>query len=196
MAKPISVPPSQYWYVSPCVRYNLRLTCCREGDDGPWSSFFIQVGTPPQAVRVLASTTVPETWVIDAHLGCPKGDTKCPNLRGGVYDVNASSTWTDEGLYAFGVEQNLPYTTNYDAGDYGYDTLGLGLPGSGDVSLPDQVIATLATKDFYLGNLGLTPRPVNFSSFVDSKPSFLSSLRDQRHIPSLSFGYNAGAQYR
>ena len=91
---------------------------------------------------------------------------------------------------------NLPYTSNYDNGHYGLDTLGLGYPGSGAPSLKKQVMATVATKDFYLGNLGLAPRPVNLTTYQDSYPSFLTNLHNQSLIPSLSYGYNAGAQYR
>lgn len=168
----------------------------RDGNDGPWSSFVIQVGTPPQVLRVLASTTVPETWVIST-LGCTTQDpSNCTKSRGQTYNLNTTSTWKDKGLYELGVEMNLPYTSNYDNGDYGFDTLGLGYPGSGGASLDGQALATVATKDFYLGNLGLTPRVVNFSSYEDNAPSFLSNLRTQNLIPSLSFGYNAGAQYR
>ena len=168
----------------------------RDGNDGPWSTFIIQAGTPPQVLRVLASTTVPETWVI-SPLGCTTQDgTDCPHDRGQTYNLNASSTWKDKGLYALGVEMNLPYTSNFDDGDYGLDTMGLGYPNSGGPFLAGQPMATVATKDFYLGNLGLTPRPVNFSSYEDQASSFLNNLREQQLIPSLSYGYNAGAQYR
>ena len=155
------------------------------------------MGTPAQVLKVLASTTVPETWIVSSE-GCTKSDPSgCPDSRGKVFNVNASSTWEDQGFYALGVEMNLPYTSNYDNGDYGYDTLGLGYPGSGsNITLPHQVVASIATKDFYLGNLGLTPRPVNLTGFEDPSPSFLSSLRTSNLIPSLSYGYNAGAQYR
>ena len=61
--------------------------------------------------------------------------------------------------------------------------------------MDQQVIAAIDTKDFYLGSLGLTPRPVNFT-WDDPTQSFLSTLKNQSIIPSLSFGYNAGAQYR
>ena len=61
--------------------------------------------------------------------------------------------------------------------------------------MDQQVVAAIDTKDFYLGNLGLTPRPVNFT-WDDPTQSFLSTLKDQKVIPSLSFGYNAGAPYR
>lgn len=92
------------------------------------------------------------------------------------------------------METNLDYF-DFDNGDYGHDTLALGYNGSGGLSLDQQVIAGIATKDFYLGSLGLAPWPVNFS-LTDSSPSYLSSLKNQSKIPSLSFGYSAGASYR
>ncbi len=147
-------------------------------------------------MSVLASTAVPETWVIDKR-GCTSQDpSNCAASRGHTFNPNTTTTWKDQGLYGLGAETNLPYTSNFDDGDYGFDTLGLGYSGSGGPALDHQVVATVATKDFYLGNLGLTPRPVNFSSFDNPSPSFLTSLRNQSLIPSLSYGYNAGAQYR
>ncbi|CAF9934917.1 MAG: hypothetical protein HETSPECPRED_009407 [Heterodermia speciosa] len=179
MAKPIVVEPSQAW----------------DGNDGPWSTFAIRVGTPAQLFRVLASTTAPETWVVGKD-GCISTDPPgCANDRGNLYNNSTSSTWKFQGNYALGIELNLPYTENFDNGGYGYDTLGVGYPGSGGPTMDQQVVAAIDTKDFYLGNLGLTPRPVNFT-WDDPTQSFLSTLKDQKVIPSLSFGYNAGAQYR
>lgn len=50
--------------------------------------------------------------------------------------------------------------------------------------------------DFFLGELGLNPRPTNFTTFNDPQTSFLSLLYEQSFIPSLSYSYTAGAQYR
>lgn len=44
-----------------------------------------------------------------------------------------------------------------------------------------------------LGVFGLGPKPTNFSD--DPDPSFLWSLRNQSFIPSLTYGYHAGASY-
>ena len=44
--------------------------------------------------------------------------------------------------------------------------------------------------------VGLNPRPSNFSNFSDPVPSYLSALKDQSMIPSLSWAYTAGNQYR
>ena len=166
----------------------------RDGDDGPWSTFAIRVGNPAQPLRVLASTAVQETWVV-LQAGCTTQDsTKCSNSRGGLYNQNASSTWKDQGLFELDAERNLNFT-DFDNGDYGFDTLALGYDGSGGISLDQQVIAGVATKDFYLGFLGLNPQQVNFS-LTETHPSFLSNLKNRSIIPSLSFAYSAGASYR
>jgi hypothetical protein len=43
---------------------------------------------------------------------------------------------------------------------------------------------------------GLNPAPTNFSSKSAPAPSYMSNLKSQGHIPSLSYGYTAGAPYR
>ena len=114
---------------------NWILTLCRDGNDGPWSTFAIRVGTPAQIFRVLASTTVPETWVVGKD-GCTSTDPPaCANDRGNLYNNSTSSTWKYQGNYALGVELNLPYTENFDSGGYGYDTLGVGYPGTENEAL-------------------------------------------------------------
>ena len=96
-----------------------------------------------------------------------------------------------------GLDNNLQdYDNEYDVADYGLETVGLGLPGSNGVSEPNLVVGALATKDFYLGLLGVTDHPTNFTQFDDPHPTFLSTLRTQNKIPSLSYGYSAGAPYR
>lgn len=166
----------------------------RDGEDGPWSTFAIRVGNPAQPLRVLASTATPETWVVEN--GCYDQDrTKCPGDRAGLFNQTLSNTWHDQGMFALGAEINLNYIHNLDNGEYGYDTLALGYDGSGGISLDQQVIAGVATTDFYLGLLGLNPAQVNFSS-TETHPSFLSNLKNRSMIPSLSYAYSAGAYSR
>ena len=58
------------------------------------------------------------------------------------------------------------------------------------------MLTGIATKDFYIGSLGITSRPVNFTNFTDPFPSMLGTLWNNKQIPSLSFGYTAGAIYQ
>ena len=171
-----------------------------DGDDGSWSTFTIRVGTPPQTFRVLPATNSDETWV-PVPAGCkstgyPKN---CGDLRGVNpfqispslgFDKNASSTWVENGIYNLLMEQNLGLDDSAN-GDYGFDSVGLGNTPTGP-TLPHQVVAGIATNAFWLGYLGLGPKPVNFSTSI---PSFMKTLADQNMIPSLSYGYTAGAKY-
>lgn len=96
-----------------------------------------------------------------------------------------------------GIETNLPdYDNEFDVADYGLETVGLGLPGANGASEPNLIVGALATKDFYLGYLGVTNQPTNFTEFDNPHPSFLSTLKAQQKLPSLSYAYSAGAQYR
>jgi hypothetical protein len=95
----------------------------------------------------------------------------------------------------------------------------LQLPNSGGVTLQNQVVAGeylvpffstkihpfvpltrrqpgIATKDFFLGEFGLGPKPTNLSGFDYPQPSYMWSLKNQSLIPSLSYGYTAGAPYQ
>lgn len=168
------------------------------GDDGPWSSFLIDVGSPPQQVQVLVSTEVSSTWVV-APGGCgPAYPVNCTGARGGAYDSTKSSTWNATALYTLNAETNLgnPYSASSQSGSYGYDTIGV--PGQAEVanvSVNHQVIAAIESNTYYLGNLGLSSQNITFAG-SNTSPSFLGSLRNQNLIPSLSFGYTAGASYR
>ena len=63
-------------------------------------------------------------------------------------------------------------------------------------TLQKQVIAGIWTNDFYLGNLGLSPVPFNFTNLNDPQQSMLSTLYNDSLIPSRSWGYTAGAHYK
>ena len=174
---------------------NVLTNLYRDGNDGSWSTFAVEVGTPPQVTRVLPSTSGSSLWVVLIQ-GCIESDpSNCHTLRGDTFNINASSTWQDEGLFHLPLlsEQYLGYSGN---ADYGFDNVTLDWPGSGGPTLEHQVLTGIATKDFYIGSLGMTSRPVNISNFTDPFPSMLGTLRNNNQIPSLSFGYTAGAFYQ
>ena len=152
------------------------------------------MGTPEQDVRVLISTASQQTWVILPE-GCLRTDTICPDARGGLYNYNTSSTWNQlgEGYFELSVEQNLNLSA---VGLYGHDTITLGGEGSGGPTLQNQIVGGIGTEIYYLGMFGVNPKSTNFSGLDEEQPSYLTSLKNQNLIPSVSFGYTAGAQYR
>jgi len=196
---PISVPPSQDWYGFPGLHAQPYVNMTRDGNDGPWSSFTIQVGTPVQALKVFVSTAGSQTWVV-AGEGCQSGEpTTCPKQRGGLYNYTGSTTWTSNlanisnNIYTLDLDAPLGYEGN---GRYGFDDITLGFQGGGGPSLKNQTIAGVATKSWFLGLFGLAAKSSTFLNSNNQIPSFIQNLKNQSKIPSLSWGYTAGNQYR
>lgn len=129
--------------------------------------------------------------------GCTSEDPKnCSDTRGQLFDTGRSSSWLDQKTWTLSEETNLNISPN-DTGNYGYESLGITqveTSQTSNLTLGHQVIAAIETKDFYLGSLGLTPRVPNF--YQNTQGNFLQSLKDKQNIPSLSYGYTAGAYYR
>jgi hypothetical protein len=177
----ISIAPSQYW----------------EGNDGPWSSFPIQAGTGAvgglQNVRVLVSTAATAIWTIGS-LGCPENfGSGCPSSRGGLFLTNQSLTWAPNSIYQTGLEMNLGLDSS---GYVGYDVATLGWQGSGGPKVDHSIIWNLADGNYWLGVFGLNPRPTNFTSFTNPQASFIQTLVNNKKLPSTSWAYTAGNQYR
>lgn len=160
-----------------------------DGDDGPWSSFFIQAGTPLQTFRVFVSTSISATWLV-LPAGCGPGAITCPSERGALYNVTASSTWREQGNHYLFIGKDIIPTA---AGTFGNDNVGIG-NGGGPV-LPNQVVAGIADGQFWLGMFGVNPTATNYTPTDPGQPSFMTTLRQQNLIPSLSYGYTAGNQY-
>ncbi|KAF2113052.1 aspartic peptidase domain-containing protein [Lophiotrema nucula] len=176
---PVVATVSQYW----------------EGNDGPWSSFAVQVGNKGQNVRLLPSTASSSTWVVYSE-GCPAdAPSNCQDSRGGTFNPNNSLTWVPNSLFNLGLEENLGFDVY---GDFGFDSVTLGWTGSGGPTVEHSVVAGIGDTAFsWLGVLGLNPRPTNFSTFPNNpQVSFVQALRNQNGIPSVSWAYTVGAPYR
>lgn len=175
---PLSISPDQSWM----------------GIDGSWSTFTLRVGTPAQSVRALISFASYQTWVVLPQ-GCQAATDQdaCAQTRGGLFDNDTSTTFDYIGIYDLAIERNLGYDGN---AIYGYDVVGLGLNGQGGPTLKNTTVGALAVDDFYLGMFGVNPKPTNFTSFNEGSPSYITQLKAQGDIPSVSFGYTAGARYR
>ncbi|KAJ8107701.1 hypothetical protein OPT61_g8689 [Boeremia exigua] len=182
---PLVFPPSQRWH----------------GHDGHWSTFIVRAGTPEQNFHVLPSAATGEL-ILPHALGCPPTNTTrpdCAELRG-VFDSNhqpgfvpnASTSWKQEGFFEVGLEARLGYV---DDGLYGTDSVGLMIQNSGGPTLKEQVVGAVRQMPFFVGFFGLSPLASNFTDFDQPQRSLLTALRDEGHIPSLSFAYNAGAYY-
>ncbi len=120
----------------------------------------------------------------------------CKSLRGGsptLFNINQSSSWESIGIYEFPTEKNLGY---FGDAQYGYESITLGLPGENGLMLNNMTVGAFAVLEPWLGMFGINPRDTNFSTFNDGSPSFINTLRKNNLIPSLSFGYTAGAPYR
>lgn len=189
LPSPVSVAPNQDW----------------DGIDGSWNTFTLRIGEPAQFARTLVSTASQQTWAIHS-LACLKNetntqthqttqtiDTQCSNSRGQTFNVSNSKTWHEIGFYQLWTEKNLGLVGN---GEYGYETVGLGLPGEEGPTIQNTTVGTLISENFWLGHFGVNAKPTNFTAFTDPSPSYMTYLFQQRYIPSLSFAYTAGAKYR
>ncbi|KAL9065865.1 MAG: hypothetical protein Q9157_007336, partial [Trypethelium eluteriae] len=138
--------------------------------------------------------------------GCADVDpnlTNCPNERGYLFQSNLSSTWSTQGIQN-GIDGVIFSLNTFEEGvlgltgngSYGYDTIRLGLPGPNLPILQKQVLAGIWTDNYFLGSLGLSPVPFNFTILDDPQPSMLGTLRNQSLIPSASWAYAAGAHYQ
>ena len=188
---PVSVSPDQSWM----------------GIDGAWSTFSLNMGKPGQPMHVFVSTASQQIWAVNS-LACVVNttdpvtgnitglnvlDPACRESRGFSFNTSASTTWQEKGYYQLWIEKNLGLVGN---GLYGFDSVGMGLKGDEGPLVDNTTISTLVTPNFWLGHIGVHAKSTNFSAFEDSVPSYLTDLFDQKSIPSKSFGYTAGAQYR
>ncbi|EME46657.1 hypothetical protein DOTSEDRAFT_70614 [Dothistroma septosporum NZE10] len=175
---PIFISPDENW----------------DGIDGSWSTFTLRLGTPPQYVRTCLSFASYQTLAILPQ-GCQAATDQeaCANARGWLFNESASSTFDRLGIYDLHIGKNLGLESN---AIYGYDTVGLGGQGEQGPTLKNTTVGGMAAEDFYLGVFGVNPKPTNFTSFHDPSPSYMTLLKQQGFIPSLSFGYTAGALYR
>jgi len=185
-----------------CVFEVVTSSCLQhlgDGSDGPWSSFTIQVGNPPQVVKVFPSTSGYQTIVVLPQ-GCTTSDpSNCSDLRGRLFNPAASTSWINNTanattqIYPNNVGKSVGFTSK---GSFGFDDVTLGWGGSGGPSLKNQTVGGIASKDSYLGQFGLSPRASNFTDFTVPVPSYMENLKAQNMIPSKSWAYTAGNQYR
>lgn len=181
--------------VSPSFRF--------DGDDGAWSTFDIEIGTPPQSLRILPATVGQEVWVPipEGCAGIMSGVSDCGDLRGANdassrgFKYTDSSSWNQTGIFQLAAEQYLYGSA--DSGLYALDTFTLAsaLDPNAEATLDSQTVAGIASPNFWLGSLGLGTSAGTFNAKGTSNPSLLVSMKDQNLTTSLSYGYTAGQAY-
>ncbi|KAK5108341.1 hypothetical protein LTR62_008437 [Meristemomyces frigidus] len=178
LVTPINIAPNGNW----------------DGIDGLWSSFTLGIGTPLQYVRTFVSFAAYQTLAVLPQ-GCQGAtdESQCAQNRGGIYNESASSTFGKIGTYDWMIEQNLGVQGN---SIYGYDTVELGSSGQGGPQLKNTTVGGYAVADLYVGMFGVNPKPTNFTNMNEGSPSYMSLLKEQGLISSVSAAYTAGASYR
>ena len=108
-----------------------------------------------------------------------------PSLAEG-YQYNVSSSWgTNSKTQPI---TGLPLTLGiHNNGLYGTETVGFGVDANNGLTVQNLPVVGVNASSFYIGSLGMGMRADN--------SSFLGSLVNQKVIPSVSFGYTAGAIY-
>ncbi|KAI4263714.1 MAG: hypothetical protein L6R42_001154 [Xanthoria sp. 1 TBL-2021] len=85
----------------------------------------------------------------------------------------------------------------YANGLFGNDTIGPGIQGSGGPTLEDQIMAVIGTEKIYVGMFAVNPKRTNYTGITErGHASYMTALKNQSLIPSVSFGYTAAAPYR
>ena len=163
--------------------------------------------TTAQLIHLLPGTSVQAgnaIWAI-APEACTEdnpGLWNCAEVRGDVFNSNDSSTWTTTGasngsFYNLNMIAESMLGLNANA-TYGLDTVTLGTEQSGLPSLGHQLVAKIASDDFWVGSLGISPLRLNTTGDMSKQRTLMGSLRDPNDtkIPSTTWAYTAGAAYK
>lgn len=174
------------------------------GNDGPWSTFNVKIGSPPQVLEVLPASSMSVTLVV-LEEGCTQSEpATCASLRGNTLDIHSLSSWEpltkDGSQYLFvslpAEQPLLPYQI---PSQVSVNTLVLdwwGNVSAADLTpLEGQLIAGYAATEPYLGFLGLSGWPATPVTGSISYDSPLRSLHNRSVPPRLTWAYTAGAWY-
>ncbi|KAF1966721.1 acid protease [Bimuria novae-zelandiae CBS 107.79] len=180
-----------------------------DGNDGDWSTFYINVGDKDnngggQNFKILPSTWFGVTLAPFTAEWCE--DDECAQDRG-VGTVNGeqyrglattnSSTWREAGTYDLDLPPWWFNSTDKPRGYYGLDYLGIGPASPKSYVVPKMYVAATTSTDFYLGQFGLGYGTMNLGGAKGNDvDSIIHTFKKTSTIPSSSYGYTAGAKYR
>ncbi|KAF2754377.1 acid protease [Pseudovirgaria hyperparasitica] len=187
-----------------------------EGVDGSWSTFTINVGddghgNTGQNFHIFPSTSATATYIPGAtnnFCGNQSDPDACWESRGiqvyrgsqqNGFNTQAASAWNQLGSYNLGLDTTTFGYGDNDSAIWGTDNVGIGDASTDSQTLPAQPVALFYNATYWLGLFGLSTVPTNIDG--SAYPTFIDSLfkslddKNQSLIPSMSYGYAAGASY-
>jgi hypothetical protein len=141
-------------------------------------------------------------WAVSTDSGCPTdwvgGSSACEYSRGHLYDHKSSGTYTPMNMYGLAEMAAMKnYGFDNEVIKMSIDTVALSYPQSGGQKVGKNYIWEFWSFNYTLqGLVGFHQQPVNLTDLGghgNGHPSFIQTLRNRNDIPSLSYGYTAGA---
>jgi hypothetical protein len=182
-----------------------------DGNDGRWSTFTINIGNDDsgrkgQEFKVLVSTSSPLVQIPIPADWCTTPDKEtCAANRGVLtygakqylgFQANQTERWKETGLYSL---PPIPYFDGHPEqnlnASYGTVTVGLGPSSKESHTLAQQTVAGVNNKNFFMGSFGLAADEVDIGTESPIR-SWLFNYHHFSRIPSMSYGYTAGAVYQ
>lgn len=151
-----------------------------QGDGGRWSTFAIQIGTPPQTVRLLPSITTASIFPV-WNLACPDATdaslstANCSTLRGDVFNDKDSSTYQYQKMVQLPIIYEASLYPNGENATYGFDKVTVNTipPTSASEEPMLTIFYSSATRPG--STIILCPIPQSFPTRVTTSGSALSA---------------------
>lgn len=103
---------------------------------------------------------------------------------------NTSNSWNTLGTYDLLLESDHGFVGN---GIYGLDNVSLVQDGDSDsFTLDNTLVVGMNSSSYWMGLLGIGVSKTSMAGNRD-RESIIVNLKNQGRIPSLSYGYTAGA---
>ncbi|KAK8177422.1 aspartic peptidase domain-containing protein, partial [Phyllosticta citrichinensis] len=153
------------------------------------STFWLNIGNSTTDIRILPSTSL--SWIVAINsVGCENGPEDCQDSRGQFYDPETSAApLGNVGMGSSTLQE--PSINARLVSDY------VSFPDSlNNIHAESQAIANIGQIEYWVGLLPLNPRTNSVSAISNTYLSLLQTLKDRSQIPSLSWGYTAGANYK
>ncbi|KAK8151632.1 hypothetical protein BC567DRAFT_213585 [Phyllosticta citribraziliensis] len=153
------------------------------------STFWLNIGNSTTDIRVLPSTSL--SWIVAINsVGCENGSEDCQDSRGQFYNPEtAAAPLGNVGMGSSTLQE--PSINASLVSDY------VSFPESlKNIHAVSQAIANIGQIEYWVGLFPLNPRTNSVSAISNKYPSLLQTLKNQSQIPSLSWGYTAGANYK